>query len=200
MYVPFQEANSSVIMTAKASAVAPSDSAALDDPLEDGEDDATVCVGVVDLDSVDWWVVVPRPDEDTAEVLGLHSASAEEEKRHVEPTSLDGSYLLVNEDDVVQAVADFVALYMQQVWLRMGAAHAFTLSNRRFPPLRACLTSSCSRCGSVHIINPLVVLALLMPSLCSSCLVLSVSLKRKGSSVACGTGEPHCTQRTPGGP
>ena len=60
--------------------------------------DRTNEFAVVDVDEKEWWTVVPRPTEE-----------------QVESNSLDGPYVFVEEDDVVEAIGDFVALYMRTV-------------------------------------------------------------------------------------
>lgn len=56
-------------------------------------------VGIVDLDDINWWTVVPNDDEFT----------------EIEPESLDGAYVFVEETDFVEAIADFVAMYLAQM-------------------------------------------------------------------------------------
>jgi len=53
-------------------------------------------VAVVDLDQADWWTVVPplRSDE------------------LAEPDTLDGAFVVVEEDEVVEAIAEFLAAYV----------------------------------------------------------------------------------------
>lgn len=50
-------------------------------------------VGMVDLDSVDFWTVIPRAEEKT-----------------VETETLSGSYVIVSDDSVIEAIAEFVAV------------------------------------------------------------------------------------------
>lgn len=46
-----------------------------------------------------WWTVVPKDDE----------------FEEIDPSSLGGSYVFVERTDVVEAIADFVAMYLVQV-------------------------------------------------------------------------------------
>ena len=64
------------------------------------DSDQTDRVALLDLDDEDWWTVVPHPEE-----LGTE----------IESDSLSGSYVIIEEDDVVAAVADFVALYLTMI-------------------------------------------------------------------------------------
>lgn len=64
-----------------------------------GNADSSDEVGVVDLDDVEWWTLVPSPDKG----------------RRVEDCSLSGSYVFVEKSDVIEAIGEFVALYMSQV-------------------------------------------------------------------------------------
>lgn len=59
-------------------------------------------VGFVDISDLDWWTVVPRPSETEPFV-------------EIEPLTLDGAYVFVEEDDIVQAIAEFVAYYITAI-------------------------------------------------------------------------------------
>eukprot|EP01083_Nonionella_stella_P141159 434367_1 len=65
--------------------------------------DGCADVGMVDPDSIDWWTLVPSDPE------GQESDSPSEESKSSDE-ELGGPYVLVEESDVVEAVAEFVAL------------------------------------------------------------------------------------------
>lgn len=62
--------------------------------------DSTDEVGILDLDDAEWWTLV-NPPVDTA--------------RKVETGSLGGAYVFVDRQDVVEAIGEFVAMYLASV-------------------------------------------------------------------------------------
>lgn len=65
-----------------------------------GNADSNEEVGVVDLDNVEWWTLVPSPDKPG---------------QNVEECSLSGPYVFVEQHDVIEAIGEFVALYMARM-------------------------------------------------------------------------------------
>eukprot|EP01006_Ploeotia_vitrea_P040999 TRINITY_DN66477_c8_g10_i1.p1 TRINITY_DN66477_c8_g10~~TRINITY_DN66477_c8_g10_i1.p1 ORF type:complete len:391 (-),score=156.88 TRINITY_DN66477_c8_g10_i1:76-1173(-) len=82
-------------------------------------------VALVDFDDEEWWTLVPKAEDVRREQLGLvdknKSDVDDEKKKEAEEEEewadeLDGAaYVFVEHADVVEAIADFVAMYMAMV-------------------------------------------------------------------------------------